>query len=73
MATFTYRVLFELEPDGSVHAFAPELPGVHTHGATHEEALGHLREAASVYVEDMVAEGEGPPAPLDGTQITVTA
>jgi predicted RNase H-like HicB family nuclease len=73
MVTRTYRVLFEPEPDGSVHAFAPELPGVHTHGATRDEALERCKEAAVAYIEDMLLEGEQPPASLDETEITLTA
>jgi|Tabmets5t2r1_1033131.scaffolds.fasta_scaffold96548_2 predicted RNase H-like HicB family nuclease len=80
MPTFTYRVLFEPEQDGRVHAFAPELPGVHTYGATHEEALKQMEDAAVAYLEDMLAEGEEPPGRLeespgrlDEAEITVTA
>jgi predicted RNase H-like HicB family nuclease len=73
MPTFRYRVLFEPEEDGSVHAFAPELPGVHTYGATHEEALKQMKGAASVYLEDMLAQGEDPPGRLDEAEITITA
>lgn len=73
MATqFQYRVLFEAEDDGQVHAFAPELPGVHTFGATHAEALANMREAAAAYIEDMLAEGEQPPVSIEA-QVTVTA
>lgn len=72
MATqFQYRVMFEPEDDGQVHAFAPELPGVHTFGATHAEALARMQEAASAYVEDMLAEGEDPPAGIEA-QVTIT-
>jgi predicted RNase H-like HicB family nuclease len=73
MSQQRYRVLFELEEDGSVHAFAPELAGVHTYGATHEEALRRIEEAATVYLEDMLAEGEEPPGRLEETEITITA
>jgi predicted RNase H-like HicB family nuclease len=73
MASRAYRVLFEPEEDGSVHAFAPELPGVHTYGATRDEAYERIREAAVVYVQDMVAEGEEPPAGLEEAEFTVPA
>jgi predicted RNase H-like HicB family nuclease len=80
MPTFHYRVLFEPEEDGRVHAFAPELPGVHTYGATHEEALKYMEDAAGAYLEDMLAEGEEPPGRLEQppgrlkeAEITITA
>ena len=73
MSTRQYRVLLEPEADGSVHAFAPELSGVHTHGATREEALKHMEDAVGAYLGDMLAEGEEPPGRLEETEITVTA
>jgi predicted RNase H-like HicB family nuclease len=66
-------VLFEPDENGTVHAFAPELPGVHTYGATREEALEHLKEAVSAFLEDMLAQGEEPPGRLEEAEITVTA
>lgn len=46
-----YRVVLEPEDAGGYHAFIPTLPGVHTHGATREEAVVHVTEAAAVYIE----------------------
>jgi antitoxin HicB len=74
MPDLRYRVLLEPEEEGGFHAFIPALPGVHTHGATEEEALAHVREAAEAYVEDMLAQGEEPPVErLHEAEITVTA
>ena len=46
---------FKLEKDGDqLHAYCPELTGCHTFGATKEEALKNLKEAALLYVEDEI-------------------
>lgn len=46
---------FILEPDGNQwHAYCPELKGCHTFGATKEEALKHLKDAAMLYLEDEI-------------------
>jgi predicted RNase H-like HicB family nuclease len=58
-----YRLKAVVEPDErGVHAWCPALKGCHTWGATVEEALDHLRDAASLYVESLVAHGE--PIPI---------
>jgi len=63
MAT-VFRLRAVLEPDeGGFHAFCPGLPGCHTWGSTEEEALANLREAASLYLESLIAHGE--PIPVE--------
>ncbi len=48
---------FCVEPDAEGHhAWCPELPGCHTHGATRIHALEMLKEAVLLYVEDMLDE-----------------
>lgn len=37
------------------HAFCPELKGCHTWGHSPEEALANIREAAELYMEDLIA------------------
>jgi len=52
-------ITFRIEPDGEeFHAWSPELKGVHTHGATREEALANLREAIQLYLEDCAGEND---------------
>lgn len=41
----------------------PDLPGCHTFGHTWDEMEAMAEEAASLYVEDMLAEGEELPKP----------
>jgi len=63
MAT-VFRVRAVLEPDeDGFHAFCPGLPGCHTWGSTKAEALENLREAASLYLESLIAHGE--PIPVE--------
>jgi predicted RNase H-like HicB family nuclease len=48
-------VTFKLERDGKgYHAWSPELPGCHTHGATRTEALNNLKDAVRLYLDDVM-------------------
>jgi predicted RNase H-like HicB family nuclease len=49
--------VFEPEPEGGYHAYAPELPGLHTEGEDLEEASANAEEALALYVEGMREEG----------------
>lgn len=63
-----FRLRAVLEPDeGGFHAFCPGLPGCHTWGSTEAEALENLREAASLYLESLIAHGEPIPVESHGT------
>lgn len=74
MAILHYKVLLEPEEEGGFHAFVPALRGVHTHGATRDEAIAHATEAAEAYLEDMLEQGEQAPIEhLEEAEITVTA
>ena len=56
--------------DGNLayHAFCPALKGCHTWGHSPEEALANLREAAALYVDDLIEAGDAiPDDPKDGT------
>jgi predicted RNase H-like HicB family nuclease len=55
MKSYTYRVI--IEPDGDAyHGYVPSLPGCHTHGATIEETRMYLRDAMSLYLEQLAEE-----------------
>jgi predicted RNase H-like HicB family nuclease len=60
-------VSFKIEKDGKeFHAWSPELPGCHTHGATRAEALANLKDAVRLYLDDVMEESLLPragPAP----------
>lgn len=50
-------VTFKLDKDSKgFHAWSPELPGVHTHGATRAEALANLKDAVRLYLDDVMEE-----------------
>jgi predicted RNase H-like HicB family nuclease len=49
--------VFEPEPEGGYHAYAPELPGLHPQGEDLEEASANAEEALALYVEGMREEG----------------
>jgi len=52
-------VEFVCEPqvDGGYHAYAPELPGLHTQGDNLEDATANAEEALALYVEELREEG----------------
>ena len=65
----TFRVIIEDDKfeDGrqAYHAYCPALPGCHTWGYTYEEAQTNIREAVSLYLEDMLEAGEEIPTDSD--------
>ena len=64
MKPYTLRVQLEQEDDGRWSAAAPALPGCATWGYTKEEALASIREAAQLYLEVMIEDGEPLPPGL---------
>jgi predicted RNase H-like HicB family nuclease len=58
---YSYTVILEPEEGGGYHAFCPALKGLHTYGATLEEAIANAREAVEVYLESLKAHNEPPP------------
>ncbi len=44
--------VFEPELEGGYHAYAPELPGLHTQGDDLEEATANAEEALRLYGEE---------------------
>ena len=52
----SFSVVYEADPEGGYIAFIPSLPGCHTQGETLEEAEGNIKEAAELYLEDILAE-----------------
>jgi len=50
-------ITFKIEIDGDeYHAWAPELPGCHTHGKSISEALKNLKDAVQLYLEVKMEE-----------------
>ncbi|MGH8988730.1 MAG: type II toxin-antitoxin system HicB family antitoxin [Acidimicrobiales bacterium] len=44
--------VFDPDPDGGYHAYAPGPPGLHTEGDTLDEALVNTHEALDLYIEE---------------------
>jgi predicted RNase H-like HicB family nuclease len=58
MTRLTYTVLLEPDPDeGGFTVTVPELPGCVTQGETLDEALAMAREAITLHVEGLAADG----------------
>lgn len=58
-----FEIAVILEPnEGGFFVYVPALPGCLSEGATREEALQNIREAAALYIESLIAHGE--PIPI---------
>ena len=69
MKTFVLRVLLEEEEDGRWSASISALPGCSSWGYSREEALSNIKDAAEIYIEDMIEAGEELPSPSDKIEI----
>ncbi len=49
--------VFEPQQEGGYHAYAPELPGLHTQGENLEDATENAREALALYVDGLREDG----------------
>ena len=49
--------IFEPEHGGGYHAYAPELPGLHTEGDDLDEAVTNAEEALALYIDGLRGEG----------------
>ena len=56
-----YTIILQPETDpefeGYYNASVPALPGCFSYGTSREEALGNIREAIELYLEDLDAAG----------------
>lgn len=52
------ELVFEPEEEGGYHVYAPDLPGLHTQGATLEEAQANAQEALALYIEGLREDGK---------------
>lgn len=60
----TDRYVVVLEDAGNNYsAYIPDLPGCVSTGATIEETVAHIREAMTLHIEGMRADGEPIPPP----------
>lgn len=58
MTQRTYRILLTPEEEGGFSVSVPALPGCFTQGETIEEAIEMAKEAISLYVESLEADGQ---------------
>ena len=47
-----YDAVFEKEEDGGYSVWVPDLPGCASQGNNLEEAIGNIKEAMELYLED---------------------
>ena len=59
-----FRVLVEQDEDGVFIAEVPTLPGCLADGRSRQEALRHVREAISIYLESLEEHGDPIPPPI---------
>ncbi|OEU62678.1 MAG: hypothetical protein BBJ57_03085 [Desulfobacterales bacterium PC51MH44] len=69
MKTFVLRVNLIEEEDGRWSATIPELPGCSSWGYSQQEALANIKDAAEIYIEDMIDAGEGFPITSDKIEV----
>jgi predicted RNase H-like HicB family nuclease len=62
MKSFRFSVVIEKDEDG-YFAFCPEFQGCYTQGTTYSEALGNIRDAIRLHLEDRLDAGEEIPQP----------
>lgn len=69
MKTLVLRVTLKEEEDGRWSASIPALPGCSSWGYNKQEALDNIKDAAEIYIEDMIDAGEGIPIPSDKIEV----
>ncbi|MEW6185356.1 MAG: type II toxin-antitoxin system HicB family antitoxin [Thermodesulfobacteriota bacterium] len=69
MKTVVLKVSLTQEADGRWSAVVTDLPGCSSWGYSQQEALDNIKDAAEIYLEDMVDSGKGFPSPSDRIKI----
>ena len=69
MKTFVLKVALTEEEDGRWSASVPALPGCSSWGYSKQEALDNIKDAAEIYIEDMIESGETLPVPSDKIEV----
>ena len=69
MKTFVLKVSLEKEEDARWSASIPALPGCSSWRYSREEALSNMKDAAEIYIQDMIEAGEELPSPSDKIEI----
>jgi predicted RNase H-like HicB family nuclease len=53
-----FKIVLEKDEDGGFVATVPSLPGCVSQGETEEEALANIKEAISLHMESLAADGQ---------------
>lgn len=69
MKTFVLKVTLKEETDGRWSASIPALPGCSSWGYSKQEALDNIKDAAEIYIEDMIDAGESIPSASDKIEV----
>ncbi|ODS30386.1 MAG: hypothetical protein SCARUB_04507 [Candidatus Scalindua rubra] len=69
MKTFVLKVTLKEEDDGRWSASIPALPGCSSWGYSKQEALDNVKDAANIYIEDMIDAGEEIPISSDKIEV----
>lgn len=69
MKTLVLKVALKQEEDGRWSAAIPSLPGCSSWGYSSQEALDNIKDAAEIYIEDMIETGEGLPQPSSAIEL----
>jgi predicted RNase H-like HicB family nuclease len=69
MKTLVLKVALKEEDDGRWSASIPALPGCSSWGYARGEALDNIKDAAEIYIVDMIESGEDIPAPSDKIEV----
>ena len=69
MKTYVLKVVLKEEEDGRWSASVPALPGCSSWGYSSQEALANIKDAAEVYIDDMIDAGESLPEPSNGIEL----
>lgn len=59
---YRFSIVIEKDKEG-YFAFTPDLQGCYTQGESYEEALGNIRDAIHLHLEDRLDNGEEVPQP----------
>lgn len=70
MKSYILHASVQQEEDGRWSAWIEALPGCTAWGYTKEEALAALKEAAELYVQDMIEAGQE--LPKEGVEVVET-
>lgn len=72
MKNLTYRVLLNKEPEGGYTVTVPILQGCITYGITIEESIENVKEAITLYLESLVADGKPVPSEENTFEYTLS-